>query len=114
MGRFVHHQNNRTNNPLSEEKLRHPSADRDVLVDVSDHNHHAAYTDTNAGFRPGPQVQQTHSPVGDSGHKLSYLKAEIDFMVDGFMRELIDFDALSNLDPQIQQEITSRYPQFFS
>ena len=115
MGRFVYNHTSQTTNPLDENRLRRPEADSDLTGTEYYQIRSEAYTQTNAGFRPGnPADYSPQTPQNQSSSKISYLKAEIDFMVDGFMRELMDFEAFSNLDPEIQREILDRYPQFFS
>jgi hypothetical protein len=107
MGRFVYNQQqNKTT--VDENLLRQSDADKDI---VQYHSQTEPYVSNNSGFKPGNQIQKSNNV---SHQKLSYLKSEIDFMVDGFMRELIDFDSFGNLDPQIQSEIANRYPQFFN
>jgi len=123
MGRFVYNQQTTRNSiQIDEKRLRRPEADSDLTGTDFYQNRtirSEAYTQTNAGFHPGPNNSQINNQNASSGNtgssnKLSYLKAEIDFMVDGFMRELLDFEAFANLSPEIQQEIMGRYPQFFN
>jgi len=110
-----------SNNSVDENQLRRPEADSDLTGSEYYKLHmdrtrvSSAYTDTKAGFHAGNHGPSSdNSSQNESHQKLSYLKAEIDFMVDGFMRELIDFESLETLSPEIQQEIINRYPQFFS
>ena len=119
MGRFVFNKSTQTTTPISEDQLRRPEADTDLTGTNYYQARSQAYTQTNAGFHPGKpdshsSDQLANTDTDPSTSKISYLKAEIDFMVDGFMRELIDFDAFSHIDPQIQSEIINRYPQFFN
>ena len=118
MGRFNDNPKSRLRNrPVDENHLRQPEADKDLTASNYYQNkiNDSAYTSTNAGFQVGRDNRTDHSVVAanPSSEKMSYLKAEIDYMVDGFMRELFDFNAFDNLDEQIQAEIMNRYPQFF-
>ena len=122
MGRFVYNQKTSKNSiQIDEHQLRRPEADSDLSGTDFYHkkpNQNQAYTRSGAGFHPQAAMGNssgTHTNQSNGGNnKLSYLKAEIDFMVDGFMRELLDFESFSNLSPEIQSEIMSRYPQFFN
>ena len=111
MGRFIYSNSPKSRRKLNEHALRQPEADADVIGEsyYSD----SRYVKTSAGFAPKSVNQNTDSNTDHGNNKISYLKAEIDYMVDGFMRELIDYESLANLDPEIQSEIRQRYPQFF-
>lgn len=104
---------NHSSKPLVEDRLRQPHADWDLYVDEHGEllpDFDQPYVATRAGFRPGANVPDNSM---HPSQKMSYLKAELDYVVDGFMRELIDFQAFSNLDSDTQSEIRSRYSQFF-
>lgn len=110
MGRFIFNNNQSQNLPsLDEGRLRRPHADMDLQPIMDE-----PYKHSRAGFHPGnPMNLVATEPTSEPAGKMQYLKAEIDYMVNGFMRELIDYQAFDNLDPEIQNEIKNRYPQFF-
>ena len=118
MGRLNNYQQKSDRRALNEDQLRRPEADSDLTGTNFYRNKltSRAYTSTNAGFSANrnQQTEQSLITADPSSEKMTYLKAEIDYMVDGFMRELIDFTAFNNLDEQIQSEIMNRYPQFFN
>lgn len=111
MGRFIFNDNrNKKLKTLNEQGLRQPQADWDTQPLGDDR-----YVETHAGFQPGKPLVKNVTPMqAEPSNKMQYLKAEIDYMVNGFMRELIDYQAFDNLDPDIQSEIRARYPQFFN
>lgn len=115
MGRFIFNKTDRSeNNQIDEHRLRQPEADSDIIGDEYYSSQGDTYARSNTGFRPKSSGYTNNQKSPNNSNQISYLKAEIDFVADGFMRQLIDYQAFAGLDPEIQGEIRNRYPQFFN
>tara|TARA_B100000678_G_scaffold285636_1_gene289075 strand:+ start:620 stop:946 length:327 start_codon:yes stop_codon:yes gene_type:complete len=108
MGRFIY------NKTINSESVSDDLLRRKDFTITNSTTDNASYHKTTAAFHPGPTRNSTSGDKTNNDHKIAYLREEINYVVDGFMKELLDYKAFSNLDPQIQSEIRSRYPQFFN
>ena len=78
-------------------------------------------SENTVGFHTSTQVSDdqgvvqtfTSDNLAGQHNQLREINARRNQIIDSFVRELLDLDAFQNLDPEVQEEVRQKYPQFF-